>query len=77
MKGRAHFEQTYTPGKGDAGSKLPAGSIRAGKAKDGWFDHGRNGRMLALVFGCSSRDEAAIVVDGALKRLNMLEARHE
>jgi len=76
-KARAHFEKAYLPGKRNAGSKPSPDDIQIRQVEDGWLGNGRSGRMLALVFGCSVRDEAAQVVGGALKRLNLLEAKHE
>lgn len=76
-RARAHFEKAYLPGRRSGGSGPSQQDIVARRVEDGWLGHARNGRMMALVFGCASRDEATCVVGGAITRLVALEAEHE
>ncbi len=76
-KALAHFEQAYLPEKSKVAAKSSPGGDQFQQIEDGWMGYGRHGRFLILVFECPQRDSAVQFVNDCVKRLNILEVRHE
>jgi hypothetical protein len=72
-----HFEKVYLPEKHLTPATSPNQVARFWPIEDGWLGYVGQGRCVAMVFECSSRESAERFLNRALDGLSKLENTHE